>query len=93
MAEICSEKTIRGDDDVVVVLSVSIYDRKTYEGMNVAKITPSKVVDDWGVTLGESYPMVFVGKKMDIEQKLESHIQNEWSAYDSKKRSKRNGLD
>ena len=93
MSEICSEKTVKGDEDVVVVLSVSIYDRKTYDGMNVAKITPSRIVDDWGVTLEESLPMVFVGRKKDIEQKLESHIQNEWSAYDSKKRSKRNGLD
>ncbi len=80
--DIHSERVVQQGEDVVAILSVEIFNRKEYEGMKVGKISPCKIVDDWGVALKELYPMVFVGQKKDIECKLAAHICREWKKFD-----------
>ena len=91
MTDVYPDKEPKEKDEVVVVLSMVMYDKDLYEGIKVNKITPSKIIDDWGTTIGEVHPLVFVGQKDDIQFKLDTHIQNEWIKHDAMKRRGKNG--
>lgn len=77
--DIHSDKLKNGDDEVVVVLSMEILDRKEYDGLKVNKISPSKIIDDWGVPVKEILPTIFVGTRKDLEHKVGSYFRKEWT--------------
>lgn len=79
------DKSEQGDEEVVAIVSMEIFNKKEYEGLKVDKISSLKVVDDWGVVIKEVHPMVFVGQRRDIENKFGSFVDGEWVKYDSKR--------
>lgn len=76
-----SDKSEQGCEDVVAIVSMEIFNKKEYEGLKIDKISPMKVVDDWGVVIKEVLPMIFVGQKRDIESKFRMFIDGEWTKY------------
>lgn len=88
--DIQPERFAQDDDSIVVLMSVATFDRKEYDGLKIAKISPCKIVDDWGVTLGEFHPMVFFSQRKGIESKLFAQIGKELKQFDFEK-EKKNG--
>ena len=84
MTNIHPEK-LEKEKEVVALVSVMIFDKDEYNGMKIKKISSCKIIDDWGVTLKELQPMVFVGSRKDIESKMGSHMAMEWKQYDFEK--------
>ena len=76
-----SDKSEQGREDVVAIVSMEIFNKKEYEGLKIDKISPLKVVDDWGVVIKEVLPMIFVGQRRDIENKFKMFIDGEWIKY------------
>lgn len=83
-----SLKSGPNEDQVVAVVSVAIFNRKEYEGLNVGRISPMKLIDDWGITLEQSQPMMMVGDRKDIEYKVETFLRSEWEKHDIEKKGK-----
>lgn len=86
--DISPDKSLQQEEDVIAIVSMTIFNRNEYEGLKVNKISPCKVIDDWGVVIKEVHPMIFVGKKEDIEHKTNLHVQEKWSKYNSTKDKK-----
>ena len=86
--DIHPEKHSKEFEEVVVLMSVAIFNRKEYDGLKVKKIAPCKVIDDWGVTLKEVHPMVFFGPMEAIEGNLFSQLGKELKRYDFEKGDK-----